>query len=507
MSTLSKVLLVMVCLASLGFLWAGSRALKTWTSYRQVHDRYVKAVDGVERSIVQIRDGNDTEPSIDELKTEQAIVYYDRGRVWTACSPRGFDPQTGVVQVRTGFPDPPEIQANTVVHVFEASDDPVLGNRRYVGEFTVTAAAPPDPGGQAPNITLEWLHKFTIADVQRQVQRIQGVNTAGLQAAVGAGNLNQLNTEISNLLTGLQNNPQLTPDQKITAHFELGQLAFMVREIQRVANSTAPWSLYEVMPGDSFERFAEIPPDEVQGSFPAPDTSMMTVEEQQLLTTIRDLSHRQYVNHGQPAGDEDPKEEVLVRVRFKKNFGDPGVDQQALAQLHILDYSREADPVRRADATRLVAEGQEAWVSAEVVDELKNLGLVDELERRYQRPRRDYTQLFNEFYRASPVLDDKFRAVVADRDRTNAAAALAEAHNVKLQQLEQELTAERDRLVQEEMVVAAHVAELEQQTAAIQQHIDALERQNQEWTAKLAEEQIKLQRRIEAAASAQASSP
>ncbi len=506
MSLLSKILLGFVIFAACGFLWASSRALKTWSAYRDVYNRYAVAVDRVEAEVLALREGSETEPSIRDLKTEQTMVYFDRGRVWTGCQPRSVDLQTGIVQIRTGFPDPPELPVGTIVHVFETSDDPALGNRGYLGEFSVTASAPPDPNGQAANVTLEWLHKYTIADVKAQIQRIQGADVTSLTAAADAANLPQLADGINTLRDGIANSPQLDEGQKLAAQFEIGQLAFMVRSMQRLANSSGPWALYQVMPGDSYERFAEIPQDELLNRFPAANVQMMSPEMAQLRTTIRSLALNEYLKHGAAPDAEAPLEEVQVRVRFKKNFGDPGVDQQALAQMQIRDFTNEADPGRRVDVTRLVTEGQEAWISAEVVETLKGMGLVDEMERRYQRPRRDYTQIFNDFYRASPVLDDKIRAMLADRVQAQNAATLAEAHNVKLQQHVQKLTAERNLLTEEAQFVSDHVADLEEQHAELQEQIDQLEKQNQEWAALLAEEQFRLQNRIESAASAQASS-
>ncbi len=49
MSTLSKVLLGLVFLASLGFLWAASRAVMTWDAYRSAYNAHVARVEQVEQ--------------------------------------------------------------------------------------------------------------------------------------------------------------------------------------------------------------------------------------------------------------------------------------------------------------------------------------------------------------------------------------------------------------------------------------------------------------------------
>ena len=75
MSTLSKVLLAMVFLASLGFLWAAARTVRTWNAYRSAYNAHVAQIENVEQNIVRIRDGADDEPSINDLKAQQAILY------------------------------------------------------------------------------------------------------------------------------------------------------------------------------------------------------------------------------------------------------------------------------------------------------------------------------------------------------------------------------------------------------------------------------------------------
>ena len=505
MSTLSKVLLAMVFLASLGFLWAAARTVRTWNAYRSAYNAHVAQIENVEQNIVRIRDGADDQPSINDLKAQQAILYYRRGRVWSDCRAVSYDPNTGVVKVRTGQPDPPELAVGTVVQVFEGADALPLGNRYYIGEFKVTASAPLDAGGQA-NVDLEWTHKFTLDDLKAQAQRLTGLDTGALQGALNGGNLNTIGTEVLQLRDSLANNDQISPEAKATLDFELGQLAFMVRDMQRVSRNSEAWLLYEVMPDDSHARFAERTEQEISDLFPQPFPGVMTAGDQQRVGEIYRRRVQQYLQHGNAPPDDADKSNVLVRVRFTKDFGDPTVDRQALAQMHIVDYTNQQNTPIQADVTRLVVRDQEAWVTADVADELKAMGLADELERKYHRPLRDYVQAFISFYRESPTLDDRIRATLADRDATLAAVALAEAYNVKLAQFQQGLEAEHELLSEEQQNVAAHLDELTEQVAAVQRQIEALEKQNQDWAARLAQAQTELQRKIEAAASAQASS-
>lgn len=506
MSTLSKVLLGMVFLASLGFLWAAARTVKTWGAYRSAYNAHVARVEQVEQNVERIREGDQNQLSIAELKAEQAVIYYRRGRVWTGCRAVAYNPNTGVVKVRTGLPDPPELAVGTVVQAFEGAEMLPLGSRCYIGEFKVVASAPPDPAGQTANVDLEWTHKFTLNDLRTQAQRLQGLDVGAVQGAIGSGDLNAIGTAVLALRDSLENNAQLSPEAKTTLDFELGQLAFMVREMQRVSRNIETWLLYEVMPDDTHVRFAELSEDDLQSLFPPANPSVMTAQDQERVETIRRQRVEQYLRHGDEPADEDEKGDILVRVRFTKDFGDPTVDKQALAQLHIVDYTNQQNANIPADVTRLVVKDQEAWVTAEVADELKAMGLADELERKFHRPLRDYALLFSEYYRESPMLDDRIRATLADRDATLAAVALAEAQNVKLTQYQQALQSEQDLLTAEAKHVADHLSELTEQVTAVQNTIEQLEKQNLEWAAKLADAQAQLQQKIEAAASAQASS-
>lgn len=506
MSTLSKVLLGMVFLAALGFLWAAARTVKTWDAYRSAYNAHVERVAQVEQNIERIREGDQDQLSIAELKAAQAVIYYRRGRVWTGCRAISFDPNTGVVKVRTGLPDPPELAVGTVVQAFEGAEMMPLGSRYYIGEFKVVASAPPDPAGNTANVDLEWTHKFTLNDLRTQSQRLQGLDVGPVQAAIGRGDLNAIGTEVMTLRDSLENNNQLSPEAKTTLDFELGQLAFMVREMQRVSRNIENWLLYEVMPDDTHVRFAELSEDDIQSLFPPTSPDVLTAQDQERVEAIRRQRVEQYLRHGKDPADEDDKDAILVRVRFTKDFGDPTVDKAALAELRIVDYTNQQDAPIPADVTRLVAKDREAWVTATVADALKAMGLVDEVERKYNRPLRDYVLLFSEFYRESPMLDDRIRATLADRDATLAAVALAEAQNVKLTQYQQALQAEQELLAQEAEYVTEHLTELTEQVTKVQQSIELLEKKNQEWAAKLTDAQAQLQQKIEAAASAQASS-
>lgn len=506
MSTLSKVLLGLVFLASLGFLWAASRAVMTWDAYRSAYNAHVARVEQVEQNIERVRNGDPNQMSIAELKAAQSVIYYRRGRVWTGCRALSYDPNTGIVKLRTGLPDPPELAVGTVVQAFESADSLPLGNRIYIGEFKVVASAPPDANAQTANVDLEWTHKFTLNDLRNQAQRLQGLDTNALQGAIGRGDLNAIGTEVLSLRDALANNAQLTPEAKSTLDFELGQLAFMVREMQRISRNLESWVLYEVMPDDTHVRFAELTDEDIEAMFPPANPAVMTDADQQRVEEIRRRLIDQYVRHGDEPSDEDDTSSILVRVRFTKDFGDPSVNKEELAKLHIVDYTNQQDTHIPADVTRLVAKDREAWVTAAVADQLKAMGLVDELERKFHRPLRDYALMFSEFYRESPLLDDRIRATLADRDATLAAAALAEAQNVKLAQYQQALQAEHDLLAKEAQEVTEHLNQLTEQVNAVQQQIETLEKQNLEWAAKLAAVQTELLKKIEAAASAQASS-
>jgi hypothetical protein len=156
MSALGKVLLVLVFLASLGFLYVAARAMKTHHEFRTVYNQYVAAVAERDKLIREKKgDAYEENPSgnvpkgLLQVSRELEILLTNQGRLWLDCALAGRDnanPPTLTLQVPA--PDPHGINDKSVLYVFEQQPQPstyedgIHSNNRplvFLGEFKVTA--------------------------------------------------------------------------------------------------------------------------------------------------------------------------------------------------------------------------------------------------------------------------------------------------------------------------------------------------------------------------------
>lgn len=190
----------------------------------------------------------------------------NRGRVWRGVQPTGFDPQTGRVVVNVAEPKPHGLTKQSIVFAFEQGEpnaaEPAKGPR-YLGEFRV---------------------------VETQPDTVQLEPVLKLDVAPGA----------------------------VPAWFPQLQAA----RLQRVAQSKGPWSLYETMPADRHELFANLTDEQLKQMLPA-----SSVEE--------------YLRHGTPATDDDDQYHRAGYDEQGRRLGPDDLDKavKTLYDRQLRDYA------------------------------------------------------------------------------------------------------------------------------------------------------------------------
>ena len=191
MSTLSKVFVVLVLLAGMGFLYTAARTEKTLDNGRRraalMEQDIVKArvalkntIDGTDPESAKFSPaellaqyptesrgaGAPIEPdprfagySVAQLKTVLEHVVAGRGRVWYHTKPSRPD-ANGSVTVDVEIPQNHKIEAKMILYALDEADYAAGG--RYLGEFEVTAAQ----DGQA-SVTLAPTLPLTAEQAQR----------------------------------------------------------------------------------------------------------------------------------------------------------------------------------------------------------------------------------------------------------------------------------------------------------------------------------------------------
>jgi hypothetical protein len=205
MSLWNKILLGFVFIASLAFLHAAARTVKTYRYWNDKVKRFDVAIDkakDMNRLLVVADNQTYSLPNKDlgirKLRADLDRIVSLRGRIWDACERQKVQANTGAPVVVTlstanAVPNGPgAFTSNLVVYAFEANDDG--GN--YYGEFHVTAVS---------DATIE-----------------------------------------------------LTSNSLLST-----------REIEQISKtSTNPWILYEIMPIDRHETFADVDKDRINHLLP-----------------------------------------------------------------------------------------------------------------------------------------------------------------------------------------------------------------------------------------------
>lgn len=144
MSIWNKVLVGLICVAALGFWYFSMRTLKTHKYWRDVARKMEQELDRTTAANVVLAEG-------DEKAEAKGIRWYqeqitklvaarERGRVWSNCEPRNFNPQTGQCTIVTDQPNPNGITLKGLLYVFEEKEADAAGKGgRYLGEFEVEA--------------------------------------------------------------------------------------------------------------------------------------------------------------------------------------------------------------------------------------------------------------------------------------------------------------------------------------------------------------------------------
>jgi len=199
MHILNKILMGLIFVAAVFFVYVAAKSLKAHQHWREKVQGFERIISDYDEEIYQAQyaetdDGVIAQMGIEQLRKELHKVLVDRGRVWYATMPEQLDADTGTVRIKVDKP----------------SEDNLVG-RHGIGQNTVLyifeegeVEAPLNQGGA------RYLGEFRVTEVP--------------EGAIVA-----------------------RPTRPLTD-----------REMDRLANSITPWSLYEVMPIDSHHLLADM---------------------------------------------------------------------------------------------------------------------------------------------------------------------------------------------------------------------------------------------------------
>lgn len=449
MSTLGKVLLVLVFLASLGFLYVCARAMKTQDVFRTHYNEHVKALAERDKRIRELDGRAKDESPLDanvrdgysQLSHRLEMLVAAQGRAWRDCPLGGRN--NNVITIQVG--DPNGISTKNVLYLFEQHPQPatyedgIHSNNRplaFIGEFAVTQVA----GNQ---LSLQPTRRLTTSQTQA-LANSQGPFACYEQLPVDQhGVWSDLKKYLAERNRG-ETFPRVFDGALVDAA--------TVKEFQRDGEPAAE--------GDLDERVL------VEVKF-LTDFDKLSQAQQ---TELRAMNFN-IVNLRTPAGDvaKDAEGKVVP------------VDVTKLIQKDAIAYFMRGLP------------GGGDGPAKKLVDTMK---IAQEQRRIYVRQLRDYGLLFREVLVELPVLENRIQELAANIATKKDEKAKLDADNAIQLALQKEWKTENDTLNKERAAAKQVQDELTSQAAEVKQKIAKLAAENKRLSLMLKQVQLEEAERI-----------
>lgn len=380
MSIWNKVLLGFIFLAALGFWYLSMRTLQTQSYWRGLVEKYEQKVEQTEKENANLEEADvaeDDDAAIKELvATDESGEKIRQGIKWQRRELNKLYLSRGRVWRNCG-----RQQVSPTGGVSVQTDQPT-------------------PNGIAPKTVVQVFEESDVQNGGRYLGEFKVENAADQQVV-------------------------LEPTRKLSAE-----------EIQAIAQSQSPWTIYEKMPTDSNETFAGM-------------------DEDTLRQLLPESSIEEYLRDRTPAEPDDPPD----RLSVNRDIFLPPEDVAALP--------------------------------AELIDEAKGDGT-----EYYFRRLRDYAALMEMYDRKQAELYDSNEATQRDYQLVQGALADAEKQKTFREQEKAELTQDESQIVRERDAVASHQQELQRRTSLIRQEIEQIKQTNKAMAGQLAKIQLSTARQI-----------
>ncbi len=450
MSTLGKVLLVLVFLASLGFLYVAARAVKTHHAFRTHHTEHEDALKERDKRIKLLEGATKEENPLDTTVAEGLLqvtrkldlLTASQGRMWRDCTLAGRNANVLTLQV----PNPNHgLTDKNVLYVFEQHphpatyEDGIYSNDRpavFLGEFKITQVA-----GAAVNI------QPTRALTPSQTQAL--ANSQGPFACY----------------------EQLLVDQ----HAAWAELKRYLAERNR-GEALARWfdvALVDAATIKDFQRDGE----------PAADTDLA----ERILVEVKFL--KDYADLDQAQQTELQKMNFNI-INLRTPAGDDAKDAEG--KVIAVDITK----LVQKDAIAYLMLGLPGGADGPAKKLVETMKIAQEQRRIYVRQLRDYGLLFRQVLADLPVLDNRRQDLVTNIATKNDEKSKLDADQKIELALQDLLKNENGTLKRERGAVSSSVAEVEAELAEIRKLAAKLEVENRRLAQMLKQKQLEEADRI-----------
>lgn len=436
----------LVFAAAVTFLLFASMVLKTHAAWRSHYEAHVVALEKVRQENEKLLHGDldeleQSEDSIRSLRAELAMAVVDRGRVWRECRP---------VQQLT----PNSFRVNTVPASLPPNAEPAPSGIAPKTVLYVFAEKETESGYRVPSL---YMGEFSVTDATESEVTIEAT------------------------------------------------LPLDAEQQQALAQGNTTWALYEVMPLDSHEAFAEM--DQTEKRLVGMDKQALAEYLPNRYGWPQDEYNRfleRFERFNREATEQDPPQNVWTLVEFVKTHEiqvDSDVEQTLLEDGgRFFDASGRAleGRVRRGEeGTVKFAAGDTAAFDKETADKLVADGVAKQVKQLYRRSLNDFALAYRDGYYHDMDLNVEIQRAKRDADIMVALKVKAEEQLAFRQQenanLEKDLAGFKRELQQVTAYHQALVTRWEQTRARLSE----LFRANAQMVDELTRLQIDLAREID----------
>jgi hypothetical protein len=442
--------------------------MKTRLAWIESVAKFKDANEKQEKNVLRVVSGDPADPpsletSLTYYRNELARALVDRGRVWRHCTPAGN--ADGTVTMNMNLAPAPA----------PAPVDP---------------AAPAPAAPAAPAVAAS--HKLAANDIVFAFKEFPTQDGMSIPAYyVGEFQV----TAVTDTTVTL----------KMTPTYRRG--ALQANEVD------APWMLYEVLPPDNHEAFAD--PADLKKALPDLPKALPAAELTKIGIPPAALSS--YERDNGPGNVNDNKDNLWVKVKFLKAHeivvdastlvspvDDVPFNGQGQAQTPRLLRSSNlnlADPTKFTPEAVKFAVNDIAIFDSKTADELANAQIVTKQELIYRRKLNDYEKAFQVISRKIYMLRSKAEVAVRDTatvvaayEKANDQIKLLDAQKLLLQADYDKVVYERDEMRKYADAVAARVKAKRAEMSRLYLENKALYEQIKDKTQKLTEQVERNQR-------------
>lgn len=263
-------------------------------------------------------------------------------------------------------------------------------------------------------------------------------------------------------------------------------IPFDGQQQQHLNDREATWALYELMPIDDYEAFADLTDDQIKALFPP---ELVAAPQPRAEAMVN-----RYLRTGKAANENDSPYEVWLRVKFLKEHSIDVDSPDAPAA--VLDTGF-FDPQGRAVVQRLkrgadnmgqvkIEPGETTLLFREKEGEqLITDGTVELVERVYMRPLNDYNYKFTETYTQVTAINHRLVEVKRDKDTLEAAEKKAQAQIAYRTDEKAKLEEDLTKVQYAATELGKYLAMLDQRNSSLRGELSTLYKQNRALAAEL----------------------